>query len=114
MQFFKYGSVLLVCALLGGCGAETENSAAPVAETPVVTDPGNPGDPAPAKIGYQQMQADISIYCVSCHANDPFVKSESGLRASAAKLRLTNKTMPPSFAPKGLPDNIRTEMLTFF
>ena len=109
MHFINSIVVLLCIVILQSCGSDKpEEAAAPAPSGPVVDIPA--GD----KISYQQMQTHIVGYCQSCHANDPFVKSEAQLRSSAAKLRLSNKTMPPSFAPKKLPDNIRTQMIGFF
>lgn len=105
--------LILLNLLLAGCGSDK-----PVAEDPQAPASPAPGGSTPApsgeKISYQDMQGFMNQYCKGCHASDSFIQSEAGLKSSKAQTRLSNKTMPPSFAPKQLPDNIRTQMLSYF
>jgi hypothetical protein len=81
--------------------------------TPTPTPSGTP-DPGGTKLGYQQMQAQLVTYCQSCHASAQFMSGEAALKASKAKDYLWSRRMPPSNSPKALPDNVRTQMLSFF
>lgn len=72
--------------------------------------PGTGGE----RIGYQEMQGYLVTYCQTCHASAQFMSSEAALRASQAKNYLWSRRMPPSNAPKALPDNTRQVMLSFF
>ena len=98
--------LVLLNLLLAGCGKDSSDPAPPPSP-PVVLQPG-------AKLSYQQMQGLMNQYCKSCHTSDNFIASEAGLKGSKAQVRLTNKSMPPSFASLKLPDNIRTQMLSYF
>lgn len=121
MCFSRFGLLRLWCAafllalssLLAGCGDYSSDQSQPPAPTPTPTPkPGgeDPGD----TVTYAAMQKNLVTYCQSCHASANFMTSEAALRASSVQTRLTNRSMPPSNAPKALPDNVRTQMLSFF
>ncbi len=108
--------LMLLLLFLTACG-QNKTIEKNVPGPPVVVDPGtDPGtDPDPADaISYQKMQGLMVSYCQSCHASASFMQSESALRASQAKAYLWSKRMPPANAGKALPDNIRTQMVSFF
>jgi len=116
MKLKKLGITFLVLACFS-CGErvveKTSDNPSPGPGTDPGTDPGDDPDTG-TKISYQKMQTYLANYCQSCHATAQFMQGENALRASQAKNYLWSKKMPPSNAPKALPDNVRTEMLTFF
>lgn len=106
-------SLVAVILLMVGCGQDhvVEKTPDPVPlPTPTPTGTPAPGD----KLSYQQVQAHLVTYCQSCHASAQFMSGEAALRASRAKDYLWSRRMPPSNAPKALPDNVRTQMISFF
>ena len=87
---------LLPFLLLIGCGGtpqQPQSDPVPIPQ-PTGTPPPNPG----GKTSFAEAQGIMKEYCAECHANAGFTKSEAALRASSAKSRVQNSTMPPPYA----------------
>lgn len=99
---------LLLLLLLMSCGPNqaTNNRPAPI-ENP------DDDDDDDGEITYEDMEALHNKYCVSCHPTG-FTDSERALRASSAKQRVQNKSMPPPNAPTRMGDADREKYLSFF
>jgi len=97
--------LFLVLFLIAGCGTEER---API-------DQPNPG-PGPGPIDeipdFARMTEIHDSYCVQCHGGSAFTLSENALRASSAKQRVLNGTMPKP--PISMPREVRDEYLSFF
>lgn len=100
--------------VLGSCGRDTvQTKYVPVPGEPAPTKPGGGGGGgADQQPSYQETVALLNTYCQKCHANAAFMQSENGLKASAAKSRVWNKSMPPD--QSALPDQERRKILAFF
>ena len=77
-------------------------------------DPPPGGDPGGEQLTYGEMQALLNNYCQACHSTAGFMQSEAALRSSGVKDQLWSRRMPPSNAPKQLPDKERADMISFF
>lgn len=107
--------IFMLILFLTACGQNKTIEKNIPAPAPGNVDPDPDPDPDPGTaIGYQKMQSDMIQFCQPCHASASFMQSESALRASQAKAYLWSKRMPPANAAKALPDNTRTEMMSFF
>lgn len=110
----KIISFIAAALLLSACGqdrvvqAPAQPSPSP-GPTPTTPSPGT-GD----KLSYAQMQTQLVTYCQACHSSANFMTSETALKSSQAKDYLWSRRMPPSNAPKALPDEVRVKMLSFF
>ena len=110
MKIFMF---VLFAMIIGCGGTKTVETQVPVPQPTQTPGPGGE-DPGADKISYQKMQGYLNNYCQSCHSTAQFMSSETALRASQVKANLWSKRMPPANASKALPENIRTEMITFF
>lgn len=106
-------TLMLLLMFLTACGQNKTIEKTIPGPAPVDPGPVDPIDPGEA-ISYQKMQGFMVSYCQSCHASAAFMQSESALRASQVKANLWSKRMPPTNAGKALPDNVRTQMVSFF
>lgn len=99
---------ILLALLLIGCGTDVQT----VEPTPT---PGPGPGPIPGndKTTFQEITQLHQTYCIQCHANSGFVRSESLLKASTAKQRVQNGSMPPPNGPR-MGDADRQKYLNFF
>ena len=96
--------IIIMSIALIGCGTNTTKE--------VYKDlPDNPNAP-PGGFNYASMELLIQEYCIGCHGNADFIRSEDALRDSAAFDKLFNEKMPPSGA-KELPKTLREDALNF-
>jgi len=92
--------------LIASCGTDqVVDRAPPTGNPPVVVDPNQ-------KPSFARIQQLHDQYCVQCHANSGFLRSEDALKSSTAKQRVLNKNMPQR--PVVMPDAARAEYLSFF
>jgi len=84
---------IMLVSLLAACGGfEQQQPQAPApVPSPTPTPPGTGG-------GFAEVSSIMSQYCISCHAGAAFTKSEANFRASSAKSRVQNATMPPPYS----------------
>jgi PBP1b-binding outer membrane lipoprotein LpoB len=108
--------LLLIIMLLTGCGSGKTIEQEPLRPQPTPTTTPVPEDPPTGDdISFQKMQAHMVNYCQGCHASAAFMTGgETALKQSQVKSQLWSKRMPPANAPKALPENIRTEMISWF
>ena len=92
--------VFLLALLLISCGTDKESAPGP-----------GPG-PDNGKTSWQRVSQIHDQYCIQCHSNSSFIRSEALLKASTAKQRVNNGNMPQ--APITMPDSVRREYLNFF
>jgi hypothetical protein len=78
--------LLILLLLSNGCGSRREVDG-PTPQPTVKPTPG--GD-----ISFQDVQAITSQFCIRCHTTSQFLKSETAWRASEAKQRVSNGSMP--------------------
>jgi uncharacterized membrane protein len=88
-------TMVIILLFLSSCGSETKYEPAP---TPTPTTPPRPSTPGAGTISFQQVRGILQQDCGSCHSNAAFLQSELALRNSSAKARITNRSMPPSWA----------------
>lgn len=88
---------------------------APVAdkETPQPVPQPKPTPSPGGKTSFADAQSIMQSYCAECHANAGFIKSETALKASTAKARVQNATMPPPYADQ-MNATERGKFLNFF
>ena len=96
---------ILFSILLISCGTDKIIDNQQPNEPPVIIDPNE-------KPSFSRIQEIHRQYCIQCHANSSFVKSEELLKASTAKQRVINKSMPQR--PVVMPEAVRNEYLGFF
>ena len=100
---------LFIMFLAFSCGAPVaEKEPEPVPQPKPLPSP-SPG----GKTSFADAQAIMQSYCSECHAAAGFTKSEAGLRASSAKARVQNSTMPPPYAEQ-MSAADKAEFLGFF
>jgi mono/diheme cytochrome c family protein len=85
---------LFMMFLAFSCGAPVAEKEPEPAPQPKPSPSPNPG----GKTSFAEAQAIMQTYCSECHAAAGFTKSEAGLKASSAKARVQNSTMPPPYA----------------
>lgn len=103
--------LLLASLFIFGCGQDRIIKEYVPVPAPGGTTPPAGGGGAPS---YQETQALLNSYCLSCHSTAQFMGSERALRSSAAASRIRSGSMPPSNAGKRLPDSERKKILNFF
>ena len=107
---------LLLLMLLGSCGplvnVNKGGGGNPPAAPPAAP-PANPIPDKPVKISFQEVSELLDTYCGACHANSPWLESESSLKRSSVKNRLANKTKPPGSADRKLPEEERALLLKY-
>lgn len=104
--------LLLAALFMFGCGTDRViKEYVPVPAPSGGTPPSGGGGGTPS---YQETQALLNSYCLSCHSTAQFMGSERALRSSAVAARVRSGSMPPSNAGKRLPDTERKKILTFF
>ena len=109
--------ILLAFIFLFGCGQDrvvTEYVPVPPPSDGRPPSGGGGGGGGGGAPSYQETQALLNNYCLSCHSTAQFMGSERALRSSAVAGRLRSGSMPPSNAGKKLPDAERKKILTFF
>jgi hypothetical protein len=110
-----------LCALifLIGCGGGTEIVEVPpsnggsgnVNRSPSpIPSPGGGG--SGGGVSFNEARAIMGEFCERCHANAPWLQSETALRNSGVKNRTSNKSMPPN--QNEMPDAARNRLLEFF
>jgi hypothetical protein len=100
----------LFLAFVTSCGAPTQQAESPAPiPTPQPTGTPNPG----GKTSFAEAQGIMQEYCSECHAGAAFTKSETALRASSAKSRVQNSTMPPPYA-NPISSGEKAKFLNFF
>jgi mono/diheme cytochrome c family protein len=90
------------------CGAP-EADKEPTEPAPQPTPSPTPG----GRTSFAEAQSIMQSYCAECHANAGFIKSETALKASTAKARVQNATMPPPYADQ-MSAADRGKFLNFF
>lgn len=103
---------LLTLFLLAGCGTDVQTVPSP-APNPTPTPNPNPGGDSPEPTSWQQVEQIHQQYCIQCHANSRFTRDAESLKASSAKARVQNGSMPPPNGPK-MPPEVREKYLNFF
>ena len=103
--------LFILIFLVFGCGREPHvvEKYPDTPNQPPPDDDNNTGD-----LSYGEMQALLNNYCAACHSTAGFMQSEAALRNSGVKDQLWSRRMPPSNAPKQLPDKERSDMISFF
>jgi len=91
---------LLIAALLpSSCGARRQ---LPLPDDKdQLPDDRLPGDDFPDEPGedsWGDVQPLLSSFCAECHSDAVFMNTEKGFIGSKAPARITNKSMPPSYA----------------
>ena len=107
---------LILATVLVGCGREP-HIVEKYVEVPTQPQPQPQPQPPGGGNGattFSEMKVLVNKYCIACHTNSPFVKSEAQLKASTAKDRIWSRSMPPANAGTPLPDAERRKMLNFF
>ena len=98
--------LLLVSFVLFSCGKET------VVKQEYLDPPKKPPVDNVDEFSYQDFRSAIDTYCIGCHQNSNFIKSEQDLRNSQVYEQLFNDNMPPEGA-RQLPEELKDEMLNF-
>lgn len=85
----------VVMLLLTACGGYETSSQPPAGTAPLPTPTPTP---TPGPTSFADVSKIMAQYCVECHAGAGFTKTEQQFRASSAKARVQNGTMPPPYA----------------
>ena len=101
--------------LFFSCGTETRvvEEKPPSGNQPPIPDTGN-GDKN--ELNFTNVNREIlQPYCAPCHAADTFMQNEAKLFGSNAMVRILppGKSMPPGYASKPMPDNVRNVLIQY-
>ena len=99
--------IFSIALLVSPCGTDKV-----VEEPPPSPGPGPGPGPSPGT-SWAEMERLHAEYCIQCHANSGFVRNEAALKASSAKQRVQNGSMPPPNGPV-MPQEERQLYLNFF
>lgn len=88
--------IVMLSILANSCGGYETKSEAPASPAPTPNPTPNPGPGTPTD--FAEITRLMSQFCVECHAGAGFTKTEQQFRASSAKARVQNGTMPPPYA----------------
>jgi hypothetical protein len=86
----------VLALFLTACGGYETSSQPPAGPTPQPTPNPTPGPGGPTS--FADVSKIMGQFCVECHAGAAFTKGEQQFRASSAKARVQNGTMPPPYA----------------
>ncbi len=101
---------LIMLAFTFSCGSPQPEPAAGVPD-PIPQPTPKPG--TGSGTSFAEAQSIMQEYCAECHANAGFLKTEAALKASSAKARVQNSSMPPPYAnPMGAAE--KQKFLGFF
>ena len=113
MKFTYFISVLFLLIACGG--GETKVVRVPADDPPAQPQPPQPPiPPQGGKTTYPQARQIIGKYCEGCHANSPWLRDESSLKASGVKGRTQNNSMPPNNGPVKMGNADRQKLIDFF
>ena len=117
MKFKLFCLAALVSLSIPACGKEDDyaQSPAPVEPQAPVPEPTTIPPPSPTPVGtgspaptpprdaFAEIKplVDKSCAAAGCHAGAGFVQSGAAFKASKAKVRIANKSMPPPASPQG-------------
>ena len=104
---------LLTLFLLAGCGSDVQQVPSPTPTPNPIPNPGPGGGDDPKPTSWQRVEQIHQQYCIQCHANSRFIRDAESLKASSAKARVQNGSMPPPNGPR-MPPEVREEYLDFF
>lgn len=93
--------LLVLAFLVGACGLSPEGEERVEYRDPPPLPPGPGPGPGPAPVGFAKIKPLLEESCGfnGCHSKQAgFITTESGLRASTAKQRILNGSMPPRYA----------------
>jgi len=105
---------ILIIAMLMGCGSGETKVVRVPSDPPAEQPPPPVPPPRGGKTSFNEARQIIGTYCESCHTNSPWLRDPASLKASGARARTQNNSMPPNNSPVKMGNAARQRLLNFF